>query len=214
MSDVSDLMTRLEKAVNAVKEKAQKAQQEELKHYQERQRLLKDYEAVQAKIIEEAKPRLSAFAERMGKRVSVTPVVSETRRAARFEFRSSRAYITLTISVAPDQEIKNVALEYDLKVVPVLWTFNSHAQFRTSIATPDLAGMTNWLDDHLVEFVELYLRIHEVELYEKTEYVEDPIAKVTFPKFAAGATLEHGGTTYYFMDDVTRAEFVRQNKLG
>ena len=38
-------------------------------------------------------------------------------------------------------------------------------------------------------------------------YVEDPVAKVKFPKFAAGATLEQGGQTYYFIDESTKAQF-------
>ena len=44
--------------------------------------------------------------------------------------------------------------------------------------------------------------------------VEDPVAKVSFPKFAAGATLEHGGKTHFFIDDKTKAEFARQNGIG
>jgi YHS domain-containing protein len=37
--------------------------------------------------------------------------------------------------------------------------------------------------------------------------VEDPIAKVTFPKYAAGAKLNVEGKTLYFIDDSTLQEF-------
>jgi YHS domain-containing protein len=37
--------------------------------------------------------------------------------------------------------------------------------------------------------------------------VEDPIAKVRFPKYAAGATLEVEGKTLYFIDEATLREF-------
>ena len=37
--------------------------------------------------------------------------------------------------------------------------------------------------------------------------VEDPIAKVRFPKFAAAAKLEHDGGTMYFIDESTLREF-------
>jgi YHS domain-containing protein len=40
--------------------------------------------------------------------------------------------------------------------------------------------------------------------------VEDPIAKVRFPKYAAGATLELDRKTYYFIDESTRNEFQEQ----
>ena len=83
----------------------------------------------------------------------------------------------------------------------------------TPITAPDLTGLAKWLDDRIIGFVELYIQIHEEELYEKAEFVEDPIAKVQFPKFAAGATLDHAGQTYFFIDDTTKAEFARQKGI-
>jgi YHS domain-containing protein len=92
--------------------------------------------------------------------------------------------------------------------------FESHAEFSTPIETPDLDGLAKWLDDRLVGFVETFMRLHENEYYTKDQYVEDPVVNVRFPKFAAGATLEHGGQTYYFVDDRTKAEFARQKGLA
>ena len=92
--------------------------------------------------------------------------------------------------------------------------FDSHAEFVTPIDAMDEAGLTRWLDDRIVGFVELYIQIHEGEFFDKAEYVEDPVAGVKFPRFAAGATLDHGGTTYFFIDDTTRAEFARQKGIA
>ncbi|MFO0825570.1 MAG: hypothetical protein U0792_21020 [Gemmataceae bacterium] len=210
MNDVNDLLARLDGAVNAAKDKIQRDQQRQLQLVLERQKLMKDYEQVQAKIVEGARPRLEAFVKRFGERVSVTPMKSETRRSANFEFRSPKAYMGLTFSIAPDREIKNAVVEFDLKIVPVLWRFNSHSEFSTPVISPDYHGLAKWIDDRLVEFVELYIHIHEEEYLDKAEYVEDPIAKVKFPKFAAGATLDHGGQTYYFIDETTKAQFAKQ----
>jgi YHS domain-containing protein len=91
--------------------------------------------------------------------------------------------------------------------VPILWKFDTHSEFRTPISKVDTAGLTKWLDDRILAFVELYIQIHETEIYEKSEMVEDPVAKVKFPKFAAGATLEKDGQTYYFIDEKSKAEF-------
>lgn len=213
MSDVNDLVARIDGALTAAKDKVQKAQEQELKLFQERQQRLAEYEKVRLRIVEIAKPRLEALSKRAGDRVSVTPSVSGSRRSARFEFKSSKASIALTFSVAPDREVKNAVVEYDLRIVPVLWRFDSHAEFSTPIAAPDIAAVTKWLDDRIIGFVELFIQIHEGELYDKAEYVEDPVANVKFPKFAAGATLEHGGQTYYFVDDKSRAEFARQKGI-
>jgi YHS domain-containing protein len=37
--------------------------------------------------------------------------------------------------------------------------------------------------------------------------VEDPVAKIRFPTFVAGATLERDGKTLYFISEETRREF-------
>ena len=50
--------------------------------------------------------------------------------------------------------------------------------------------------------------VHVVVL--KDHMVQDPIAKVKFPKYAAGATLEVDGKTHYFIDEVTLHEFQQQ----
>ncbi len=210
MSDVNELLARIDGTLAAVKAKAAESQQKELKHLQEQQRMLAGYEKLLPQLTEICKPRLAALAQRAGERVSVTPTVTESRRSALFEFRSPKAFIKLSFSVAPDREIKNAVVEYDLKIVPVLWRFDSHAEFSTPIASPDLAGVTKWLDDRIVSFVELYAQIHEGELYDKAEYVEDPVSKMKFPKFAAGATLEQGGQTHYFVDENSKTEFLKQ----
>jgi len=210
MSDVTDLAARIDKAISSVKDKAKQEQQSRLKDFATRQMLLKDYEAAQAKVVAIAKPRLEALAKKAGERGTVTPGVSQTRRSAAFEFRSSKALIHLTFSVAPDAAVKTVVVEEDLRIVPVLWKFDSHAEFSSPISPLDEAGLKKWFDDRIVKFVELYVQIHESEILDTAEYVEDPVAKVKFPKFAAGATLDQSGQTYYFIDDTSRRAFAQQ----
>jgi YHS domain-containing protein len=214
MSDVNSLVDRIEGAFTSVKEKVKQEQQQLLRDHQARQQRLKEYEKAQAKVVEVAKPRLEALAKKAGERARVTPLVSQTLRKATFEFRSAQALITLSFSISPDYPVENVVVEQDLSVVPQLWTIDAHSEFRTPVGAVDTDGLTKWLDDRIVGFVELYIRIHEGELYDKAEYVEDPVAGVKFPKFAAGATLDHGGQTYYFIDENTKTEYARKNRLA
>jgi hypothetical protein len=167
MSDVSELAGRIDAALSAVKDKAQKQTQERLQEVEERQKLLAEYEKAQARVVEIVKPRLEALAARAGERVKVTPNVSQTRRSAVFEFKSNRALIVLAFSVAPDQQVKKAVVECDLKVVPVLWKFDAHTEFSTPIANVDAAGLTKWVDDRIMAFVNLFIEIHESELYAK-----------------------------------------------
>jgi YHS domain-containing protein len=214
MSDISQLVQRIDGALASVKDKAQQQTQQRLQEFQDRQGLLKEYEKAQTRIVEIAKPRLEALAKRAGERVKVTPAVSQTRRSAAFEFKSSKALIVLSFSVAPDQQVKQAVVECDLKVVPVLWKFDSHSEFSTPIDKVDAEGLTKWIDDRIVAFVTLFIEIHENELFDKAQMVEDPVSKLSFPKFAAGATLEHGGQTHYFIDEASKAEFAKQKGVA
>ena len=211
MSTVDELVNRIEGAYSAAKDKVKQQQQQHLHTFQERRARLKEYEKIQSQILEIAKPRLEALAKRAGDRAEVTPSVSGSRRPAKFEFRSPKAYITLTFSVAPDPDIENAVVECDLRIVPVLWQFDRRADFATPITKPDLDGLARWLDDRIVGFVELFVQIHESEFVDKAEFVEDPVVGVRFPKFAAGATLERDGQTIYFIDESSKAEFVGKN---
>jgi hypothetical protein len=214
VKDVNELVARIEGAFTKVKDRIKQEQQQELRLHQDRQELLKEYAKAQARVVEIAKPRLEALAKRAGERATVTPSVSETRRSVRFEFRSPKVFMTLTFSVAPDKDVKNVVVDQNLQVVPVLWRFDPHSEFITPIAAVDADGLATWLDDRIVAFVELFVQIHESEFYDKVDFVEDPIAKVKFPKFAAAATLEHGGQTHFFMSEDTKAAFARQKGLA
>lgn len=214
MTDVTELARRIDAALTGVKQKAQQQMQQRLQEHQERQGLLKEYEKAQAKVVEIAKPRLEALAKRAGERAKVTPSVSQTRRSATFEFKSPKALMILTFSVAPDQPVKNAVVEYELKVVPILWKFASHSEFSTPIAKVDADGLAKWIDDRILDAVNLYVEINEGELVEKAEMVEDPVAKISFPKFAAGATLEQGGKTLFFIDEKTKAEFAKQKGVA
>ena len=57
-------------------------------------------------------------------------------------------------------------------------------------------------------------QLHENEYYLKEKMVEDPIAKVRFPSFAAAATLEHEGKTLYFIDESTLREFQQRTSMA
>jgi hypothetical protein len=212
MSDNSDLASRIDGVISSTKAKLKATQQDLLQDYQDRQVRLERYAEKLPRLIEVAKPRLELLAERFGERVEVSPTVSGNTRSARFVVKSPLARINMTVSAFPDREAKNVAVVYDLQIVPVLTQFESHAEFTTPIDNPDLAGLGKWLDDRIVGFVETFMKLHENEYYTKDQYVEDPVVKVRFPKFAAGATLQRDGQTVYFIDEQTKAEFEQQKR--
>lgn len=135
------------------------------------------------------------------------PVIEPGRRSASFAFKSELAHIVLRFAAAPDPDVRNVVFSYDLQIIPVLMQFDSHDEIEFPLNAVDTAALAQWFDDRIVSFVKTYLAIRENQFYLKDQMVEDPIAKVLFPKFAAGATLEVEGKTIYFIDTTTRREF-------
>lgn len=211
MSEVNNLLERIDGAIAAARERVRQQQQPLLQDYAERQKRLQRFEQARDQVRAIAKPRLEALAKRFGDKVQVTPKVSQSRASATLDFKSPEAFITLTFSVAPDQEVQNIVVEYDLDVMPVLMMYESHSEFRAPIGNLNTAALEAWADEWILKFVEFYIRMHESEVYGRSEYVEDPIAGIKFPKFAAGASLDHKGKTYYFIDERTKEDFVKRN---
>jgi hypothetical protein len=99
---------------------------------------------------------------------------------------------------------------YDLQIVPILMKFDSHDEIQLPIDAIDETALGKWIDDRIVSFVKTYLSLHENQYYLKDHMVQDPIAKVKFPKYAAGATLEVAGKTHHFIDESTRNQFQKE----
>jgi YHS domain-containing protein len=121
--------------------------------------------------------------------------------------------VRLKLSASTDLAVQKVVLGYDLEIIPVLLRFEPHAEFELPLEAVDSEAAGRWIDDRIVDFVRTYLSMGENEQYVKEHMVEDPIAKVRFPNFAAATTIEWQGKTFYFIGEETRREFARQNGI-
>lgn len=88
--------------------------------------------------------------------------------------------------------------------------FESHAELEMPIDAVDRESVARWIDERILSFVQTYVSAHENQYYLKDQMVQDPVSGTKFPKLAAGATLERGGRTYYFVSEATRREFEKQ----
>jgi YHS domain-containing protein len=74
--------------------------------------------------------------------------------------------------------------------------------------------VVQWFDERIMSFVKAYVALvrQDATLREhlKGQFVEDPVAKIRFPKYLASFALERDGQTYYFVDEDTRGEFERE----
>jgi YHS domain-containing protein len=207
MPDVATLMDRIDAEFSSLDDRIKQAQAERQQQHRERQQRLATFEKELEGLPALWKPRLEALLQRFGDRVKVTPHLAASSRAATLEFQSDLARIRLRLSAATDHDVRRLILNYDLEIIPVFIQFDSHKQAEWPVEAIDRQDVAAWIDDRIVDFVKTYLSLHTNEHYLKDHMVEDPIAGVRFPKYAAAATVEWGGKTYYFIGEETRRAF-------
>ncbi len=214
MPEVKSLSSRIDGEFAAMEQKVRAIQDERLQEYRERQQRLEQLGQVFERMAKTWKPRLEILAQKFGDRVQVTPRLTPATREATFEFQSKQGRVRLRFSAAADREVRKVVLGYDLEIIPVVFQYEPHAELEFPLGAVDDAAAARWIDDRIVDFVRTYLSMGEHEFYAKGRMVEDPVAHVQFPDFAAAATLEWQGKKYHFIGEETRREFARQKGVA
>jgi hypothetical protein len=187
-------------------------QVERLQEYRERRKRLQQLDGVFDKLAEAWKPRLDTLMRKFGDRIQVTPRLTPSTREATFEFPSNQGRVRLRFAASTDPDVRKVILGYDLAIIPAFFRYEPHAELEFPLDAVDEAAAGRWVDDRIVNFVRAYLSMRENDFYTQEHMVEDPVACVRFPDFAAGATLEWQGKKYYFIGEETRQEFAREHE--
>jgi YHS domain-containing protein len=105
----------------------------------------------------------------------------------------------------------------NLEILPILMQFKNTDHLEMPLDNIDENAIASWIDDRILDFVKTYLALHEDQhylTYLKEYTVEDPIANVRFPKYAAAATCEWNRKTYYFIGEETCQEFRQKNGIS
>lgn len=209
------LADQIDAAFAAAEQKIKQSQKRRAEQYQERQQRIKRLETVLDEHRELWRPRLETLADRFADRIKVTPRVTPGFRQATFEVESELAHVVLRFSVAADEAVENLVFQYDLDIVPIFMKFESHSERRFPLEDIDPQALGEWIDQCIMGFVRSYMAMHENAYYLKDHLVEDPVAKVRFPRFAAAAKLDRNGKTIYFISEETRRQYEeKQNSAG
>ena len=212
MSEIKGLSGRIDDEFAAAEKKVKDLRVERLRNYLERRKRMRQLDGVFQKLAQAWKPRLDTLLQKFGDRVQVTPRLAPSSREAAFEFLSKLGRVRLRFSASTDRLVSKVILGYDLEIVPAFFRYQPHTEVEFPLGAVDEAAAERWVDDRIVEFVRAYLSMGDNEPDAQEHMVEDPVAHVRFPDFAAGATLEWQGQNYYFVGEETRREFARQHE--
>jgi hypothetical protein len=211
MANVNDLLKRIDAEFDATRDKLKAFRAEKTQEHVERQQRLERFDKLLGELVDVWRPRLEALRAKFGDRAKVTPTIAPSRRTAAFKFDTELARVDLRLSAFADADVRHVIFSSDLEIMPIMIKFDSHSEIQFPLDAVDRDALAKWLDDRIVSFVRTYLSLHENPYYLKGHMVEDPVAKIQFPKFAAGATLERDGKALYFIDEQTRDEFLKHS---
>jgi YHS domain-containing protein len=214
MTDINALDSRIDAEFSAVEQKVKEFRAEQVQEHKQRQKRMEMLGKVFKQMQGVWKPRLELLMKKFQGRVEATPRIVPSTREATLNFQSRVAKVRLKFSATTDRDVQKLILGYDLEIIPVLMRFNPHAELEFPLEAIDRDAAAKWVDDRIVEFVQTYFAMGENEIYLKDEMVEDPVAHVHFPKFAAATTLEWQGRTFYFVGEETRQEFEKQQGIA
>ncbi len=214
MAEVDQLLGRIDAELSAMKQRVEGHREKHKQEYEGRKQRLDLFAKTCERLRKVWTPPLEALAKKFGKQATMAPSVTPSLREVTFKFDSQLARIELRFSATADTDVRKLVLEYDLMIRPILMEFTRHAQAEFPLEIIDESAVAKWIEDRIVDFVRTYVSLHENEYYLKDLMVEDPIAHVRFPKFAAGATADTNGTTVYFIGEETRQEYLKQKEAA
>jgi hypothetical protein len=214
MPDINSLASRIDAEFSTIEEKIKKFQVGQMEEHKQRQARLEQLEKVFDALREIWKPRLDLLMKKFEGRVQTTPRIVPSSREVTFDFQSHLARVSLKLSAFTDRNVQKVILGYDLSIIPVLMRFKHHDEVEFPLSDVNKEAVAKWIDDRIVDFVQAYFSMGENEIYLKDFMVEDPIAHVRFPKYAAATTLEWKGQKVYFIGDETRREYEKLQGIG
>lgn len=214
MADLARLMDRIDTEFAQAEQQVKDFQTRKVEEYHGRQQRLELFAKVCDDLQGVWRPRLEALAKKFGDKVQVIPAVTPSCRQAEFAFKTLLAHITLRFSASTDEDVRNLVLDYDLHILPILMKFESHVRAEFPLEKIDVEAVANWFDDRMVDFVKVYLSVHHNDLYLKDHMVVDPIANTRFPKYCAAAQLEWQRQKFYFISEETRDAFAKKNGIS
>ena len=216
MTDINALISRIDQLIAREVEREKGDWAKVVQANRERELRLQRYELEAQHIIELLKPRLDAFIERFKAVVKAEPLVREHTRAVNLTFAATVANATLRFEVFPDRDVNQIRLESTQEIIPTLVRYDKQSVLEFALGAVRDDAVVQWFDDRIVAFVKAYVALvrQDAAIREqlKDQFVEDPVARIRFPKYLAASTLERDGRTYYFVDVDTRREFEKQSQ--
>jgi len=127
------------------------------------------------------------------------------------DFSHTRRYpakVSLGFSIWPGDDYKLIEVHYDIKILPILMEYDRTNAQGFPIDSLIETNVVAWVEKKILHFLDVYLRIETHPLYQKDNFVVDPVCGMRIPFFEIAATVERGEDTVYFCSEVCKETFL------
>jgi YHS domain-containing protein len=118
------------------------------------------------------------------------------------------ATATLELGITRDGEAHSVELYYSLSILPVFFPFDKEGHLVQLLESVDEDKVATWVEDRILGFLDVYLRLETLESYQAENAVTDPVCGMPLNKVHASAETEYRGAKYYFCVEDCRRKFL------
>jgi YHS domain-containing protein len=122
------------------------------------------------------------------------------------------ATVNLGISLSTGEDFENIAVHYNLEILPTLMEFNRHDERSFPLKTLNRDEVGDWVDTKILEFVETYLQLETHPFYQKENYVVDPVCGMRIPLIEAVDKIDRGGETVFFCSKECKKAYLKEQE--
>jgi YHS domain-containing protein len=120
------------------------------------------------------------------------------------------ASVRFGIALLPGNESCYTARS-DLNILPVLMEYNRNNEALFPLED-DNEAFSPWVEDRIIEFIDIYLRLETHPFYQKDNTVVDIVCGMHIPFTAATSSVIRDGRTFYFCSEHCKEAFIKGNK--
>lgn len=114
----------------------------------------------------------------------------------------------LEFAVRPDTDNNQIRVTYRLEILPIFFEFEREDQLVLSADAVDEQAANSWVERKILQFVDTYLKLQEIDPYQQENLVTDPVCGMRINKTSAVGETQHQGKIYYFCVDECRRSFL------
>ncbi|MDX2121312.1 MAG: hypothetical protein SF070_09700 [Gemmatimonadota bacterium] len=201
MSDLPDFASQIEVRVTALEHRRQAAARSHEELMRERESRVRRFqfvgESLHRLLIQ---PRVellrSAFDNISIEHVTEAAALRTVCRFAHTDRFPASARFSLGVEHDPESDMASVV--WDLEIIPILMTFDSHDRLELALERPDEAFIAAWVEEAVLGFLQTYLQIPTNANYQVWNTHRDPVCGMVVTGGDAPFKRHVGTGTYYF----------------